>query len=51
MRVGRGVNQQKFHVRKGMVRKQKKMMRWKKLFKFSFQGTVKKIQRMQAQGW
>ncbi|KAJ5963716.1 Ribosomal protein S21 [Penicillium vulpinum] len=42
---------QKFHVRKGMVRKQKKMQRWKKLFKFSFQGTVKKIQRMQAQGW
>ncbi|CAG8890967.1 unnamed protein product [Penicillium egyptiacum] len=49
--VRHDVNQQKFHVRKGMVRKQKKMMRWKKLFKFSFQGTVKKIQRMQAQGW
>jgi hypothetical protein len=42
---------QRFHVRKGMVRKQKKMARWKKLFKFSFQGTVQKIQRMQAQGW
>ncbi|CAG7917593.1 unnamed protein product [Penicillium olsonii] len=42
---------QRFHVRKGMVRKQKKMQRWKKLFKVSFQGTVKKIQRMQAQGW
>ncbi|KAJ5474464.1 hypothetical protein N7475_004030 [Penicillium sp. IBT 31633x] len=42
---------QKFHIRKGMVRKQKKMQRWKKLFKFSFQGTVQKIQRMQAQGW
>ncbi|KAJ5787093.1 hypothetical protein N7457_002083 [Penicillium paradoxum] len=42
---------QRFHIRKGMVRKQKKMLRWKKLFKFSFQGTVQKIQRMQAQGW
>ncbi|KGO77036.1 Ribosomal protein S21 [Penicillium italicum] len=50
-RVRHDAHEQKFHVRKGMVRKQKKMERWKKLFKFSFQGTVKKIQRMQAQGW
>ncbi|KAJ5502353.1 Ribosomal protein S21 [Penicillium fimorum] len=49
--VRHDAHSQKFHVRKGMVRKQKKMARWKKLFKFSFQGTVKKIQRMQAQGW
>lgn len=49
--VRHDAHEQKFHVRKGMVRKQKKMLRWKKLFKFSFQGTVKKIQRMQAQGW
>ncbi|KAJ5194087.1 Ribosomal protein S21 [Penicillium cf. griseofulvum] len=49
--VRNDAHSQKFHVRKGMVRKQQKMMRWKKLFKFSFQGTVKKIQRMQAQGW
>ncbi|KAJ5402560.1 uncharacterized protein N7487_008456 [Penicillium crustosum] len=50
-RVRADAHEQRFHVRKGMVRKQKKMQRWKKLFKFSFQGTVKKIQRMQAQGW
>ncbi|CAI7565951.1 unnamed protein product [Penicillium glandicola] len=50
-RVRSDAHNQKYHVRKGMVRKEKKMMRWKKLFKFSFQGTVKKIQRMQAQGW
>ncbi|KAJ5666143.1 uncharacterized protein N7477_008591 [Penicillium maclennaniae] len=43
--------QQKFHVRKGMVRKQQRRERWRKLFRFSFQETVKKIQRMQAQGW
>ncbi|CAI7670330.1 unnamed protein product [Penicillium palitans] len=49
-RVRADAHEQRFHVRKGMVRKQKKMERWKKLFKFSFQGTVKKIQRMQAQG-
>ena len=43
--------EQKFHVRKGMVRKQLRRTRWRKLFRFSFQETVKKIQRMQAQGW
>lgn len=43
--------EQKFHVRKGMVRKQQRRTRWRKLFRFSFQETVKKIQRMQAQGW
>lgn len=42
---------QRFHKRKGAVRKEQKRMRWKKLFKFSFQETVKKIQRMQTQGW
>ncbi|KAJ5113249.1 hypothetical protein N7456_001783 [Penicillium angulare] len=44
-------NAQRFHVRKGMERKVKRRMRWRKLFKFSFNETVKKIQRMQAQGW
>lgn len=44
-------NAQRFHTRKGMVAKQKKMMRWKRLFKVSFQSTVQKIQRMQTQGW
>lgn len=43
--------QQKFHVRKGAMRKQLRRERWRKLFRFSFQETVKKIQRMQAQGW
>lgn len=50
-KIKQEANAQRFHVRKGMVRKQKKMQRWKKLFKFSFQATVQKIQRMQAQGW
>lgn len=42
---------QKFYVRKGAVRKEQRRQRWRKLFRFSFQQTVKKIQRMQAQGW
>lgn len=42
---------QRFHVRKGMKRKELKRSRWRRLFKFSFGETVKKIQRMQAQGW
>jgi hypothetical protein len=44
-------NAQRFHVRKGMKRKELRRSRWRKLFKFSFNETVKKIQRMQAQGW
>lgn len=44
-------HEQKFHVRKGAQRKQLRRTRWRKLFRFSFQETVKKIQRMQAQGW
>lgn len=44
-------HEQKFHMRKGAVRKQLRRTRWRKLFQFSFQETVKKIQRMQAQGW
>ncbi|OQE32284.1 hypothetical protein PENSTE_c001G01195 [Penicillium steckii] len=43
--------EQRFHKRKGAVRKEQKRMRWRKLFKFSFQETVRKIQRMQTQGW
>lgn len=42
---------QKFHTRKGAVRKEERRRRWRTLFRFSFQQTVKKIQRMQAQGW
>ncbi|EAW18569.1 mitochondrial 37S ribosomal protein bS21m [Aspergillus fischeri NRRL 181] len=42
---------QKFHVRRGQMRKNLRMERWRKLFKFSFKQTVNKIQRMRAQGW
>lgn len=42
---------QKFHVRRGQMRKNLRMERWRKLFKFSFTHTVTKIQKMRAQGW
>ena len=44
-------NNQRFHVRKGQVRKNLRMIRWRRLFKFSFRHTVSKIQRMRNQGW
>lgn len=47
----RQVNLQKFHVRRGQRRKDLRRQRWRKLFKFSFDETVKKIQRMRDQGW
>ncbi|KAL2872505.1 mitochondrial 37S ribosomal protein bS21m [Aspergillus lucknowensis] len=42
---------QKYHVRRGQVRKNLRIRRWRELFKFSFQHTVNKIKRMRAQGW
>ncbi|KAE8353664.1 hypothetical protein BDV28DRAFT_132652 [Aspergillus coremiiformis] len=42
---------QRFHVRRGQVRKNMKIARWRKLFKFSFRETVKRIQKMRSQGW
>ncbi|EED18526.1 conserved hypothetical protein [Talaromyces stipitatus ATCC 10500] len=49
--VRRQANLQKFHVRRGQRRKDLRSQRWRKLFKFSFDETVKKIQRMRDQGW
>lgn len=42
---------QRFHVRRGQLRKNLRIQRWRKLFKFSFMETVKKIDRMRDQGW
>lgn len=42
---------QKFHVRRGQMKKNLKMTRWRKLFKYSFSHMVNKIQRMRRQGW
>lgn len=50
-RVRAQANAQRFHVRRGQRRKDIRRERWRKLFKFSFDRTVAKIQRMRAQGW
>jgi len=42
---------QKEHVRKGLMRKVLRRRRWRKLFKFSFQHTLAKVERMRKQGW
>lgn len=50
-KIAQEQRKQKFHVRRGQMRKNLRMERWRKLFKFSFGETVSKIQRMRAQGW
>lgn len=42
---------QKYHVRRGQLRKNLRMERWRKLFRYSFNHTVTKIQKMRNQGW
>ncbi|KAL4950457.1 hypothetical protein BDW69DRAFT_172146 [Aspergillus filifer] len=43
--------QQKYHVRRGQMKKNLRIKRWRKLFQYSMQHTVAKIQRMRKQGW
>ncbi|KAL4943205.1 hypothetical protein BDV06DRAFT_190494 [Aspergillus oleicola] len=43
--------QQKFHVRRGQMKKNLRIKRWRKLFQYSMQHTVSKIERMRKQGW
>ncbi|PLB39413.1 mitochondrial 37S ribosomal protein bS21m [Aspergillus candidus] len=50
-RVRQQSNRQRFHVRRGQLRKNQRMERWRRLFRFSFKQTVGKIQRMRDQGW
>ncbi|KAL1982723.1 hypothetical protein VTN96DRAFT_974 [Rasamsonia emersonii] len=50
-RVRAQANAQRFHVRRGQRRKDIRRERWRRLFKFSFDQTVAKVQRMRAQGW
>lgn len=42
---------QKFYVRGGQKRKELKSQRWRKLFRFSFQSTCQRVNRLAAQGW
>lgn len=42
---------QRFHVRRGQLKKQLRMERWQKLFKMSFQHTVRRCEKLRKQGW
>lgn len=44
-------NAQKFYVRGGQKRKDLRSQRWRKLFKFSFQRTCQRVNRLASQGW
>ncbi|PGH01586.1 hypothetical protein GX51_05151 [Blastomyces parvus] len=42
---------QRFHVRRGQLKKQLRRERWQKLFKMSFQHTVARCEKLRKQGW
>ncbi|PLB48110.1 hypothetical protein P170DRAFT_437819 [Aspergillus steynii IBT 23096] len=50
-RVRQDAQAQRFHVRRGQMKKNKRIVRWRRLFKYSFNHTVDRINRMRAQGW
>jgi hypothetical protein len=43
--------EQKFHVRRGQLKKDIRSRRWRKLFKVSFQKTIERCERLRRQGW
>lgn len=45
------LNKQRFHVRRGQMRKNLKMQRWRKLFKQGFLAECERVRRMRKQGW
>lgn len=42
---------QRFHVRRGQLKKNLKSERWRRLFKTSFKATVERCERLRRQGW
>ncbi|PGH16725.1 hypothetical protein AJ79_01598 [Helicocarpus griseus UAMH5409] len=50
-RVKNMLMNQRFHVRRGQRKKQLRRERWQKLFKFSFQHTVARCEKLRKQGW
>ncbi|KPI43820.1 uncharacterized protein AB675_6120 [Cyphellophora attinorum] len=42
---------QKFHIRRGQLRKNKRIVRWRARFKEGFVAECARIQRMKKQGW
>lgn len=42
---------QRFHVRRGQLKKEVRSQRWRKLFKTSFKATVERCEKLRRQGW
>jgi hypothetical protein len=42
---------QRFHTRRGIVKKQLKSERWRRMFKAAFQHTVARCEKLRRQGW
>ena len=49
--VKRDLQKQRFHVRRGQLKKQLKMERWRKLFKEGFLAECDRVRKMRRQGW
>lgn len=49
--VKRDLQKQRFHVRRGQLKKQLKMERWRKLFKDGFLAECGRVRKMRRQGW
>jgi hypothetical protein len=49
--VRRDVARQRFHVRRGQLKKQLRMERWRRLFKEGFIAECSRVRRMRRQGW
>jgi hypothetical protein len=49
--VRRDFQSQRFHVRRGLLKKQMRMIRWRNLFKEGFIAECGRVRRMRRQGW
>jgi hypothetical protein len=49
--VKKELNKQKFHVRRGQLRKLTRISRWRRQFKAGFRAELQRVERMRRQGW
>ncbi|EEH44164.1 uncharacterized protein PADG_00453 [Paracoccidioides brasiliensis Pb18] len=50
-RVKSMMMKQRFHVRRGQLKKELRRERWRRLFKMSFQHTLRRCEQLRKQGW
>jgi hypothetical protein len=50
-KVRKDVINQKYHTRRGVLRKQLKSERWRRMFKSAFVHTVARCEKLRRQGW